>query len=199
MPDIDEQTAELLRNKPQRQKKPGLKSLLLLLGGLVILGALFVAAWQVYALNNPSSPAQSKTNTGNQGGDGASNPWENYPSIYWQTLKTQIAQGLHMDEQQVVSKVQSQVPATQTTNGSKFGLDSSTATTILNNLAHSQGLSQAQLHTIEVNAIQQAHAVLVQRGVLTQQQASKNLQALLALDRDNINLHVVSAFLTKDR
>lgn len=190
MMNMDEPKAQLLQEKPQQQKKLRLTSLLLLSGGIIILGALLIVAWQVYAANNVSSNKTAQTGTKD-----ASAPWDNYPTIYWQTLRTQVAQGLHLSEQQIESRVQSDFPATQTANGAKFNVSATAATQALSDLARAQGISQQQLHAIEVNAIQKAHAALVTQGVLTQQQASENNQTLIAMGQDSVSLHIITAFI----
>src|SRR5437762_218346 len=92
MLNTNEQKAELLQRKPERQTKHRFAPLLLLLGGIVILGALLVVAWQVYATNNAASSA-NKSSTQTKGGTGKPSkqsqgnaPSDNYPPVYWQTL-----------------------------------------------------------------------------------------------------------------
>src|SRR5437762_12894402 len=90
MLNTNEQKAELLQRKPERQTKHRFAPLLRLLGGIVILGALLVVAWQVYATNHASpnagkpSPQKGRTVL-------VRAPWDNYPPVYGQTLRTQVA------------------------------------------------------------------------------------------------------------
>ncbi|GHO55742.1 hypothetical protein [Ktedonobacter robiniae] len=146
-----------LQRKPERQKKLRLAPLLLLLGGVVIMGTLLMVAWQVYTTNSQSSSA-GRTATQKQGGSGSQDApfWDNYPAIYWKTLRTQVAQGFHMSEQQM----QSAVNVTKDPEDGKHGMLGKP----LSDLATAHGISQDQLHTIEVNAVQKAHAILVSQG-----------------------------------
>lgn len=201
----DEQGAALLREKPQLQMKRRLTPFLMLAGGIVILGALLVVAWQVYTANQPSSSSRQTCNTCTKGRQvfSSSPPWERYPAIYWQTLRTQVAQGFHMSEQQMKSALQ---PAGQQPTGTPAAkvITSQTALPVqgsgkiagqsLSNLARTRGISPDQLHAIEVAAVQQAHTVLVNQRFLTQQQASENIQAILTLDQDSLNAHIIEAF-----
>jgi hypothetical protein len=198
MLDENDYATEIIQKKPEQQKKRPLVSVLLLIGGgIVILGALLLAGWQVYTTNNASpstkSPIQIKGGTGKGGTSNGQAPWENYPDVYWQTLRAQVAQGLHMNQQQIKNSLQSTFLATQTpTNNRGVEIHSTDASKWLNDLAQKQGISQNQLHTIEVTAVQQAHAVLVQQHVLTQQQADKTIRGM---NQDDLNMHITEAFL----
>ncbi|GHO80601.1 hypothetical protein KSD_83720 [Ktedonobacter sp. SOSP1-85] len=188
--------AELLQQKPQRQTGLRLMPVLILLGVIVILGAVFVGAWRVYTTNSASpSRTQNNGSTGKKGGSNSSReaPWENYPAVYGQILRAQFAQGMHMTEQQVQGNFRSTVLATQTPGG-HVGVEISSpqVTKWLNDLAQTQGISQDQLHTIEATAIQQAHATLVQQHVLTQQQAD---QTIRGMNQDDMNMNIMVAFL----
>src|SRR5882672_10895768 len=123
----DEDKVDLLQKKPQRQKKPRLAPLLLLMGGIVILSTLLVAAWQVYTLNNTSSRTPSnassqapKTSTQQVNTSNDAPFWDHYPDVYWQTLRTQAAQGFHMNVQQMKSALLSS-GATATQDRGKLG------------------------------------------------------------------------------
>jgi hypothetical protein len=196
----------LLRKKPQRDRKKTLwqsgRQFLILLGGLVILGVVLLAVWQMHTTNaspgtgGPSSTAGASTQTakgGGQSSNGSGSPWDSYPAVYWQTLRTQFAQGMHMTEQQVKNNLQSTYLATQSaTAGGRVEVNDTAATQWLNNLAQEQGISQTQLHTIELTAVKQAHAVLVQQNVLTQQQAD---QTINGMSQNDLNAHMFDAFL----
>ncbi|EFH82436.1 hypothetical protein [Ktedonobacter racemifer] len=188
------QIAELLQQKPQRQTGWRLMPVLLLLGVTVILGGGLVAVWRVYTTNS-ASPTQ----TAKKGGpsttstSSGSAPWDNYPAVYWQTLRAQFAQGMHMTEQQIQDNFRSTVLATQTpASHGGAEISSPQATEWLNDLAQTQGISQDQLHTIEATAVQQAHAALVQQHVLTHQQAD---QTIHGMNQDDMNLNIIEAFL----
>lgn len=196
----EEKIAELLQQKPQRQIGLRLKSFLFLLGVIIILGAGLVIVWRVYTTSSASpSRIQNNGSTGKAGSSNSSDeaPWENYPAVYWQTLRAQFAQGLHMTEQQVQDNFRSSVLATQTSvshggAGKGYEITSPQATKWLNDLAQTQGISQGQLHTIEATAVQQAHAALVQQRVLTQRQAD---QTIRGMNQDDMNMNMMEAFL----
>ncbi|GHO72568.1 hypothetical protein KSD_03390 [Ktedonobacter sp. SOSP1-85] len=184
----DEQQMRLLQQKPQQQQKLRPAPFLLLLGGIVILGALLVVGWQVYTTNNASSSTGSRT--GERPTQGPTHaPWDDYPEVYWQTLRAHVAQGLHMTEQQIQSNLQSTFHANSSSN--KKEIAAAEVAQWLSNLASAHGISQTQLHTIEVTAVQQAHAVLVEQHVLTQQQADENMHSM---NQDDLNFHIVDAF-----
>ncbi|GHO47424.1 hypothetical protein [Ktedonospora formicarum] len=188
--------ANILQQKPQRRADLRLKFFLLLLGVIVILSSGLVVAWRVYTTNSASpSRTQNNGSTNKKGSSNSSGeaPWENYPAVYWQTLRAQFAQGLHMTEQQVRDNFHSTVLATQTPAGHGGAeISSPQATKWLNDLAQAQGISQEQLHAIEVAAVQQAHAALVQQHVLTQQQAD---QTIRGMNQDDMNMNIMEAFL----
>jgi hypothetical protein len=187
----EEQKSDLLQKKPQRQTGWRLMPVLILLGVIVILGGALVAVWRVYTTNS-TSPTQTAKKGGPSTSSGSA-PWDSYPAVYWQTLRAQFAQGMHMTEQQVKDNLQSTYLATQSaTAGGQVGVNDTAATQWLNNLAQAQGISQAQLHTIELTAVKQAHAVLVQQHVLTQQQAD---QTINGMSQDDLNAHMFDAFL----
>jgi hypothetical protein len=182
---------ELLRTKPERGTTLRPAPFLLLIGGVIILSTLFVVVWQVASTSNGSSNA----NTGNSPGKQQSTttddraPWDRYPSAYWQTLRAQIAQGLHLSEQQIKDKMQTAFP--------KEGSDKEIGKAIVkwwNDLATTQGLTQQQFQTLKKTAIQQAHAELVRQQVLTQQKSDENSALLLALDQNSLNIHITDAF-----
>jgi hypothetical protein len=196
-----EQHAELLRNKPQQRTKLRPAPLLLLMGSVIILGALLVLAWQAYTIANGSAgTARSCTTcTGGEGNNGSNDPpWEHYPTVYWQTLRTQVAQGFHMSEKQMQVALQSAMqPAGTSTEKGNANQNSASVRgdgKALSDLATAQGISQNQLHAIEAAAIQQAHAVLVNQKVLTQQDASDNIRAILAMDQNSLNVYIIEVF-----
>lgn len=188
----EEQKSDLLQKKPQRQTGWRLMPVLISLGVIVILAGVLVAVWQIYTTNKaPSSANTPSTQTTKKGGPAtgsSGSSWDNYPTVYWQTLRTQFAQGMHMTEQQVKNNLQSTYLATQSaTTGGRVEVNDTAATQWLNNLAQTQGISQTQLHTIELTAVKQAHAVLVRQGVLTQQQANQTINDMSReeLETDN--------------
>lgn len=202
----ENQKASLLQKKPLRSRRKALWrsgwQFSILLGGLVILGVVLLAIWQVHTTSaspgtgGPSGTGGVSTQTvkgGGQSGNSSGSPWDSYPTVYWQTLRARFAQGMHMTEQQVKNNLQSTYLATQSaTTGGRVEVNDTAATQWLSNLAQAQGISQAQLHTIELTAVKQAHAVLVQQGVLTQQQAN---QTMNDMSREELNAHIFDAFL----
>ncbi|GHO49030.1 hypothetical protein [Ktedonospora formicarum] len=187
-----EQPIELLQQKPpRRQQKLSFAPFLLLIGGTVILGALLVGAWQVYTTNNNVSSNTERQSTGGKG-NSAQDPasWDSYPQVYWQTLRTEVAQGLHMSEQQIQSNFQSTFHTNSSSN--KQDITAAEVAQWLSNLANAHGVSQKQLHTLEVTAVQKAHTVLVNQHVLTQQQANENMRRLN--NQDDLNMHIFNAF-----
>lgn len=191
----DEQQIELLQQKPPRRQKLSFAPFLLLIGGIVILSALLVVSWQVYTTNNNAS-----SNTGRQPTQGkgtrAQDPasWDSYPQVYWQTLRKEVAQGLQMSEQQIQSNLQSTFHANSSSN--KKEITAAEVVQWLSNLASAHGVSQEQLHTIEVTAVQKAHTVLVNQHVLTQQQANENMRRLD--NQDDLTMHIFNAFADGD-
>lgn len=185
----------LLQEKPQRRQGSRLALLLCLLGGIVILGAGLVVAWhQIHAANNApvsATPQPGKNQTAN---NNAVSPWANYPAVYWQTLRTQMAQGFHMSEQQMKSTLQTSVPPTADAASQPKSNSAPDVGKPLSDLAIAQNITQEQLHTMEVNAVQQAHTVLVSQGILTQQQADENIQAITTMDQSSLNWHIIDAF-----
>jgi hypothetical protein len=190
----EEQSSDLLQKKPQRQTGWRLMPFLMLPGMIIILGVVLVGAWRI-TNSAPSSTGSSAQNTGNTGNRGTSNsqtPGDNHPAVYWQTLRVQFAQGMHMTEQQIQENVQSTLLATHppTTNG-RVELNAADAAQWVSDLATARGISQNQLHTIEVTAVQRAYAVLVEQHVLTQQQANEDIQGM---SQDDLNDNIMSAF-----
>jgi hypothetical protein len=191
----EEQTAELLQKKPQRQTGRRLTLFLVLPGVIIILGVVLAGAWQVYRTHNaPSStgsPAQTRGGTGNGGTSNSQVPGQNYPDVYWQTLRAQFAQGLHMTEQQVKDNLQAFLTTQTPTNRGTVALSAATAAQWLSGLAGAEGISQSQMHALEVTAVQHAYAVLVEQHVLTQQQANEAMQGM---NQDDLNTRTMSAF-----
>jgi polyhydroxyalkanoate synthesis regulator phasin len=101
---------------------------------------------------------------------------------YLPGVATQLAQGLHLNANQLVSQLQS---------GKS-----------LSDIATAQGVSSSQLQTIVTNAIQSAVNKAVSNGNLTQQQASNIMQKLqknpAALNR-LLNAHLSKLFKTTNK
>ncbi|GHO47669.1 hypothetical protein [Ktedonospora formicarum] len=184
----DEHHANLLQQKPQRQQKLRLAPFLFLLGGMVILSVLLLAGWQVYITNTAPS---STGNISTQHDDPVHKPWDDYPDVYWQTLRAQMAQRLHMSEQQIRDNLHATLLANNSADGNKTNISSADAAKWMKDLASAHGISQEQLHIIELTAVRQAHKTLVDRHKLTQQQADENMRKM---NQDDLNFHMVDAF-----
>ena len=164
--------SEHLHDKPELQS--GRKRLLLvaLLGGLVLLGGGALLALQVLASQaSPagqagvaSTPAAAPTKSGP--GD---------PQAYYDAVKQDVAQQLHMSEAQIKAKLQAGVQ--------------------LITLAEQQGISDAQLRTILLEAEQKGHVVLVRLGYLTQHQSDAGMQDLRTRDLQTLATSIKYDFL----
>lgn len=193
---------QLLRHKPEPRAGLRLAQLVPILGVVIILVALAVVAWQVLssqlATGRPSQATTQGGGGGSQGKGGSGNavpPWAHYPAVYWQTLREQVAQGFHMSVQEMKTKLQPAVSATAT--ASSGVRDKSLAPAPgkpLSDLAVQLGITQDQLHTIEVNAVQRAHDVMVQQKYMTQGQEQQSIQAVLNQDQGSLNWHMIEAF-----
>ncbi len=171
-----------------RRARPRLFSLLLILGGILI-GVVLVLALQMFVHpagptnNNASSasvnaPTVQSGNGGSQSklpGDGPQSKDNDRPQYFWDILKSQVAQGLHLSVDQVKTKLQS---------GQH-----------IQDVANAQGISQDQLHSIEINAIQSADDEMVRRGFTTQPNVGYDMQRWTQEEPMQLNGDVGNAFL----
>jgi hypothetical protein len=186
----------------QNMSKHGPRSafplVLLIVAGIIILG---VGSFMVRQLSaQPSEPpaagkiAPTGTQTGGsahgpQKGPGGTQPTvigQNDPQIYWDTIQAQFAQGIHLSVSEVQQKLQAanaQVKAQHSDPGAP-----------VSDLAAQQGLSPGQLHALEISAIQQGCAKLVNQGMFTQQQADQRLQTAQSWDQSTLNWYILYAF-----
>lgn len=188
-----------LRRKPERRSGPGLTWVFLALGGVLILAVISIVAWQVFSTQHqpPSTSGASK-----QGGPGPKKPdsgnitppWAKYPAIYWQTLRTQIAQDFHMSEQQLRDRLAPEVNATATAMSNAGKGAQPAPGKPLSDLAVQLGITTDQLHAFEVSAVQKGHDAMVHQGVITQQQATQGVADVLNVDQDTLNWHMIDAF-----
>lgn len=156
---------------------------------LVIAGALLVVLtslllWQSHPWQRVSgggttaataTAASGMANTskvGNAPGD---------PPIYWQTIEENVAQGLHLTVAQVKAQLQPP-PGQRDSQG-------------IGHVASTQGISEAQLRVIEINAIQKGHNLLVRMGILTQQGSDQGMQTIRNWDQATLDDHVTGWFL----
>jgi hypothetical protein len=140
-----------LQEKPQRSRGWSRSALLIvILGSAILLGGGGVLAWQVTALTS-SAPAQSTTASR---GPIKAEPTQAAgcgPRLPWDFLVQQAANGLHL----TVAQIKTQVLTGKT----------------LQDIAVAQGISQNQLHTIEVQALRASYNKFVSMGCYTQQGA----------------------------
>lgn len=168
----EDQEVVRLQDKPQRRSGGRLPLLLLILGGVVLLGGARLLIWQIGAHQAPatSSNAPAATATTESGKTGPGDP-----PIYWQTIQEQVAQGLHLTVAEVKTKLQSGEP--------------------IGTIAAEQNISTDQLRTIELNAIQKGHDVLVSMGYLTQQQSDQGMQDIRSWDQRTLDQHITEWYL----
>ncbi len=143
-----------------------------------------------------SSRAGHSDDTSSRKGDNnsATPPGWNDPAIYWQTIREQIAQGLHLSVAQVTANLQAAgatSTATPSTNKNAASPDPGAPMTAV---AAQQGITTEQLRTIELNALQKACDVMVAQGKLTQTEANQRMQMFEGWDQGTMNWYVMYAF-----
>ncbi len=185
---------------PARPRRGGF-ILLIILAAMVILGAGGLMLWQASMYPAAPSPgttknvqAGSSTNAAGPGkGPGgtiqATVLGQNDPPIYWETIQTQFAQGIHLS----VAQTQQELQAANAQAKSQQSADPGAAVAIV---AQQQGISTDQLRQIEIGAIQQGCAQLVRQGALTQQQADQRVRTVQSWDQNALNQYILYAFST---
>ncbi len=180
----------LLRQKPQRPSKGrSLSSLFFLAGGIMIGVVIVLVALLVFVHPGSSSTNSSGTAsaTGTPGSKGASSlPGEGDPQIYWDTIKTQVAQGLHLSVASLTDKLKLPTPSSK-------GAPPPPGLTI-GTIAAQQGVSLTQLRTIELYAIQQAYNALVSQHNLSQQAADQRMQTIHSWGQYDLDGYIMYAF-----
>jgi hypothetical protein len=164
-----------MRNKPGYQSGRKRFLLVAMLGGCVLLVGATLLIWQVLAAQAPSAgqvgavstPTAEPTKSGP--GD---------PQAYYDAVKQYVAQQLHMSVAQIKAKLQAGGP-----------------TTNFITLAEQQGIDDAQLRTILLDAEQKGHDVLVQKGYLTQQQSDAGMRDLRSRDLQTLATSIKYDFL----
>ncbi len=188
----------LLQSRPQRRSRRGPATLLLLLGGVIIVSVVAIVAWQALAQHTPSTrssaPGTSEPTKGNANGNAVPPGW-NDPVIYWQTIRTQVAQGLHLSAAQIIAQLQA-AGATSAATPDSTGKNSTAPDpgAPMATLAAQQGISTDQLRTLELNALQTACNTMVTQGKLTQPDADQRMQVFRGWDQGTLNWYVMHAF-----
>jgi hypothetical protein len=139
---------------------------------------MLVVAWHVVG-------AAGRTKSGSPGAPPAQSA-ATYPDVYWQTIREQVAAGVHLTVDQLKTKL-----TTPTGNGPKGALPPT-----FTEIAAQQGVDAAQLRTIEANALTRAGAVLVQQQVWTQHQADQQIQVVNNESDTQVTATIISAFLS---
>lgn len=147
---------------------------------LVSLGALLVGCQ-----GGSSAPSAATTSTPAKGS--GSLPGDSDPQIYWDTIKQQVAQGLHRS----VADLTALWGATP--GGGQKGSNPPAAVTI-SDVATQEGLTRDQLTSLELNAIQTACTQLVHQGALTQAQADARMQEIRGWSLSDLDGYTMYAF-----
>jgi hypothetical protein len=186
--DLEPEAPQPLQHKPRRPSGWRLSSLLLVLGIGILVGGGGLLAWQGLAHQGSQTPGASTNASGTDKSQLVSQappgPQGDRP-IYWQTIQQQVAQGLHLSVAQIQAQLQVPLPAPAGSKGRERGIA---------DIALAQGIPQAQLHTLELQAIQDAYAQLVSQGIVTQQQADQGMQTIQGWDQGTLNNYVTGAF-----
>ncbi len=146
---------------------------------LVSLGGL-LAACQGVSTSNTAATSTPAKGSGNLPGDGD-------PQIYWDTIKQQVAQGLHRSVADLTA-LWSTPPG-----GVQKGGNPPAAVTI-SDVATQEGLTRDQLTSLELNAIQTACTQLVHQGALTQAQADARMQEIRGWSLSDLDGYTMYAF-----
>jgi hypothetical protein len=176
------------REQAKGTRKPGewnRNSILLACAGCIVVGVLLFFGIRLLGQQSQNSP--SSTNPGGQSGvviqqpgSGGGTPPANkgsgggYSATFLATVKQHIAQGLRLTADRVSTEVQSGKQITD--------------------VAAEQGISNDQLHTIEINAYQAAFDQAVQDGTYTQDQANTYMASYRQRDPTQLNATVTTLF-----
>jgi len=165
---------EKLPRSWRRWARPGV----LVGGGILVMGIVLLLVWQGFAQHTPTSQSNAGSATSTATAPKSGQP---DPPIYWQTIEQQIAEGLHLTVAQVKARLQ---PPPGQRDGPSIAV-----------IAAQQGIPEAQWHTIEINAIQKGHDLLVSMGYLTQQGSDQGMQTIRHWDQATLDDHVTRWFL----
>ena len=153
----------------------------LLGGGILVVGVVLLLVWQGFAPHAPTSRSSTGSTTSTTATPKAGQSGQGDPPIYWQTIEQQIAEGLHLTVAQVKARLQ---PPPGQRDGPSIAV-----------IAAQQGIPEAQWRTIEINAIQKGHDLLVSMGYLTQQESDEGMQHIRDWDQATLDDHVTRWFL----
>ena len=180
-----------LQSRPERRSRRNLALLLSLLGTVLIASVVAIIVWQ--ALSSASSGTGSSASSSRKGNNNnAVPPGWNDPMIYWNTISTQVAQGLHLSVTQVTAKLQAITPQNTVTSNNKGSAPSPGLA--MTQVAVQQGLTTDQLRTLELNALQKACNVMVAHGRLSQVDANQRMQVFEDWDQSTLNWYIMHAF-----
>jgi hypothetical protein len=171
----------------EREESPrqaGKRWPLLALAGVLLVGLALLLLWQFnpwQRTSGGSTTAGGTTTSGTASTSTDVKEGQPDPPIYWQTIEETIAQGLHLTVAQVKA-------ALQPPPGQRDSLG-------IAHVASEQGISEAQLRPIEIDAIQKGHNLLVSMGILTQQGSDQGMQTIRHWDQATLDDHVTGWFL----
>jgi hypothetical protein len=170
----------------ERDEAPrkGKRILPLVLAGALLIALVFLLLWQFRFWQPAAGASALPTATKAAGTTKTSTTVKEGqpdPPIYWQTIEESIAQGLHLSVAQVKARL-------QPPSGQRDSLG-------IAHVASEQGVSEAQLRVIELNAIQKGHRLLVSMGILTQQGSDQGMQNIRNWDQATLDDHVTRWFL----
>lgn len=160
-------------------RRAGKRWLVVTLVGVLLVGLALLLFWQLHPRQGTSvggTSVQGTASTSTTVKEGQPDP-----PIYWQTIEENIAQGLHLTVAQVKARL-------QPPSGSRDSLG-------IAHVAAEQGISEAQLRVIELNAIQKGHNLLVRMGILTQQGSDLGMSRIRHWDQVTLDDHVTGWFL----
>ena len=191
------ETSSLLEGKPELRSRRSVAHLLLLLGGMIIIGVIAIVAWQALSQHAASTGTNAAgTSTSSRKGDNnsATPPGWNDPAIYWGTIRTQVAQGLHLSVAQVTAKLRAATPSSTSTPTSTSKGSAPDPGAPMTAVAAQQGISTDQLRTLELNALHKGCDAMVAQGKLSQGDADQRMQMFEGWDQGTMNWYVMHAF-----
>ncbi len=170
--------------REESPRRTGKRWSLLILVGVFLVGLALLLLWQFHPWQGTSdggTTVRGTTTTGTAGTSTDGKEGQPDPPVYWQTIEENIAQGLHLTVAQMKAGLQPPL-------GQRDSLG-------IAHMASEQGISEAQLRIIELNAIQKGHDVLVRMDILTQQGSDQGMQTIRHWDQATLDDHVTGWFL----